>query len=67
MNKEVVKELIQDEMNAENIKNALKDLLFDPERKRIMLEDFSQLKKLLYTGGSASENAALQIKELLKV
>jgi lipid-A-disaccharide synthase len=67
MNKEVVKELIQDEMNAENIKNALEALLFDSEKKRIMLEDFSQLKKLLHTGGNASENAAAQIKELLKV
>jgi lipid-A-disaccharide synthase len=66
MNKEVVKELIQDDMNSGNIKKELQELLFNPEKKAVMLEDFRQLKKVLYAGGSASENAAAQINDLLK-
>jgi lipid-A-disaccharide synthase len=65
MNKEVVKELIQDEMNVENIRNVLSEILQNPEKRKMMLDDYRQLKEVLHAGGSASENAARVIMELL--
>lgn len=66
MNKEVVKELIQDDMNAENIRKALSEILQNPVKRFAILEDFRKLKEVLYAGGSASENAAKEIMSLLR-
>lgn len=66
MNKEVVKELIQDEMNAENIKKALSEILQNPERRAEILEHYRLLKEMLRAGGNASENAAKEIMSLLR-
>ncbi|MGV3766740.1 MAG: lipid-A-disaccharide synthase [Chitinophagaceae bacterium] len=61
MDKEVVKELIQDELNPENCTRELKKVLEDgPERTRL-LEDYSALTALLSEGGNASEKAARSI------
>lgn len=58
MDKEVVKELIQNEMTAENISVELKKILSDPEKRKKMKSDYEQLKNLLSEGGNASANAA---------
>lgn len=56
--KSVVKELIQNDMTVENIKNELKDLLENPERKKQLQEDYADLRALLSQGGDASAKAA---------
>jgi lipid-A-disaccharide synthase len=58
MDKEVVKELIQDEMNEKNLERELKLLLNDPIKKKQLREDYTVLKELLSKGGNASLNAA---------
>ncbi len=58
MNKEVVKELIQYDLTPEKITAELKKLLFDPEKKEQLQNDYHQLKELLSRGGNASFNAA---------
>src|SRR5450755_1688379 len=47
MNKPVVKELIQDEMNAENIVTELSKLLNDPTHLEELKKDYRDLKSLL--------------------
>jgi lipid-A-disaccharide synthase len=61
MDKPVVKELIQHEMNVENIKKELYLLLNDQGRKEQVKKDYAELKQLLSKGGHASANAALQV------
>ena len=67
LNKLVVREFIQDEMNEANLTQELKELLTNQERRSQMLEDFQQLRTMLEAGGSASENAArIIVRELAK-
>ncbi|MCW3089601.1 MAG: lipid-A-disaccharide synthase [Ferruginibacter sp.] len=65
MDKEVVKELIQDEMTVENLTLELKKNLFDPAKKAQLKEDYRALKNLLSQGGNASANAAESIYRFL--
>ncbi len=58
MDKPVVKELIQDEMNVENIVTELKKLLWDEATRNTIQKDYSNLRKLLSQDGTASEKAA---------
>lgn len=58
MDKEVVKELIQDELTVENLKNELKQLLEDENKKEQLRSDYNSLKNILSKGGHASANAA---------
>jgi len=58
MNKEVVKELIQDELNEKNLKNEIFLLLNNKEKQDQVKSDFRDLKNLLSQGGHASSNAA---------
>lgn len=67
MNKEVVKELIQNDLTPEKITSELKSILFDPEKRKKIAADYSQLKDLLSEGGNASKNAAKIIYELVTV
>jgi lipid-A-disaccharide synthase len=64
MNKPVVKEYIQDEMNEKNLKEELGKLLNDAGYRSEMKQQFAALKQLLSEKGSASETAA---KEILAV
>lgn len=66
MDKEVVKELIQDEMNAENIRTELSKILKDQPTINRMKNDYATLKKLLSEGGHASEKAAKSIVGFLR-
>ena len=66
MDKPVVKELIQDEMNAGNIKTELQKILKDQDAIAQMKKDYAALKKLLAEGGNASAKAAKTIVTFLK-
>jgi lipid-A-disaccharide synthase len=61
MDKEVVKELIQDDLNVDNLIAELKLLLNDSSKQKQLQEDYTALKQLLSQGGNASANAAKSI------
>ncbi len=61
MNREVVKELIQNDLTPKKITVELNRILSDPGKKERMQEDYAQLKKLLSESGNASKNAAESI------
>ncbi|MEP6701322.1 MAG: lipid-A-disaccharide synthase [Bacteroidota bacterium] len=65
MNKEVVKELIQEKLTVENLQKELNLLLNDAGRKAQLQRDYTDLKKLLREGGNASENAATCIVKFM--
>ncbi len=58
MDKEVVKELIQAEMNVPNLTKELNLLLTDESKQVQIKEDYCQLNDLLNAGGNASGKAA---------
>ena len=58
MNKEVVKELIQDELTPEKITLNLREILSDERKKEQIMKDYDELESLLSKGGDASKNAA---------
>lgn len=58
MGREVVKELIQDALNNDNIKKELNAILCDEKVQRRMKADYNTLYDLLSAGGKASVNAA---------
>jgi lipid-A-disaccharide synthase len=66
MDKPVVKELIQDELNIVNLRTELMKILKDRDTIIRMKRDYADLKKLLSEGGNASEKAAKSILRLLK-
>ncbi len=66
MDKEVVKELIQEEMTAANIAGELTSILKDTDTHTRIINDYSQLRKLLSEGGHASEKAARAIVQFAK-
>ena len=61
MDKEVVKELIQDELTVENLKRELNLLLTDETKQEQLKKNYAALKNLLSKGGHASANAAASI------
>ena len=58
MNKEVVKELIQDNLTIENINIELTKILTDKNKQAKLKEDYASLRSMLSLGGNASMNAA---------
>lgn len=64
-NKEVVKELVADEMKADNVRATLTPLLYDTPERRQMLSDYEQIIHLLGPAG-ASEKAAKEMVNLLR-
>lgn len=64
MDREVVKELIQDELSVENLRAELSKL-FNPVKRQKMLEDFNLLRQKL-GGSGASRNAAALINEFVR-
>jgi lipid-A-disaccharide synthase len=58
MDKPVVKELIQGEMNVENVRGELAKLLNDGAYRSRIMDDYAALKGILQQGGDASANAA---------
>jgi lipid-A-disaccharide synthase len=67
MDKPVVKELIQQEMNPQNIREELEKLLHDASYRERIKADYAQLWQILQKGGDASANAAASIYRYLRV
>lgn len=67
MDKEVVKELIQDELTVDNLIEELKNLLYNEKRSKQLQSDYSSLKSLLQQHGNASVTAAESIINFLSV
>lgn len=65
MDKPLVRELIQHELNSENLKNGLKEIL-EPEKRAEILAGYAALRHLLGDGG-ASERSAKAILEYLSL
>jgi lipid-A-disaccharide synthase len=65
MDKEVVKELIQNDLTTENLKASLSELLTDKNKQQVLAADYAALKTLLSRGGHASANAAKSIYNFL--
>ena len=65
MDKEVVKELIQNDFTEKNIVEELEKLLRDGNRQRQLLEDYDDLQDRLGNAG-ASQKAAVAIVDALK-
>jgi len=61
MDKAVVKELIQDDLTAENIAFELDLILQDEKKKTAIQKDYQALHAMLQLGGNASANAAALI------
>lgn len=66
MDREVVKELIQEEMNPENLGRELSILLSDKSRQEQLKQDYASLRQILSQGGHASANAASHIQQFLQ-
>jgi len=67
MDKEVVKELIQDDLTVENLVAELKKLLYDEDKKAQLKKDYADLNTLLSAGGHASANAAKSIYTMMSI
>lgn len=67
MDKEVVKELIQNDLTPANLQKELNEILRNPERIATLKEDYNQLKNKLSQGGNASAKAANSICQFLAV
>ena len=65
MDKEVVKELIQDDLTVENLVAELKKLLYDEDKRAQLKKEYADLNTLLSAGGHASANAAKSIYAML--
>jgi lipid-A-disaccharide synthase len=65
MDKEVVKELIQEDLTTHNLSIELKKILEDPSRQATIKADYAALKQALTTGHKATEVAADIIQETL--
>ena len=66
MDKEVMKELIQNDLTRENLSSELKRMLEDQHRQAEMSTDYRELRNILRKGGNASENAARIIYQFLQ-
>lgn len=65
LDREVVKELIQEKLTVDNIKTELNKILFDVAKQQQLHKDYEDLKSLLGKGGNASANAAGSIYKYL--
>ena len=66
MNKEVVKELIQDELTVHNLTKELDSILNNEEKRKQIEDDYTALRNLLQQHNNASEKAAEIIVNFLK-
>lgn len=63
MDREVVKELIQDELNEKRLEEELRNIVVEKERVRLIKQDYQELREKL-GGAGASANAAAIVCEL---
>ena len=66
MDREVVKELIQNDLTANNIANELKSLLASSKRQKKLLEDYEELKSVLGNAGASDKAAEAIINSINK-
>ncbi len=66
MDKLVVKEMIQGDMNTPNLVKELGLLLHDENRRQELARDYTSLRNLLSAGGHASAKAAQSILQFLQ-
>jgi lipid-A-disaccharide synthase len=66
MDKEVVKELIQNDLTVEKLSTELQLILENKERQESIKKDYADLKSLLSQGGHASKNAASIICKMMQ-
>lgn len=59
MEREVIRELIQDELNKENLKKELKKLLFDKPHREKLISEYKELKQKLGGSGASAKTAEL--------
>jgi lipid-A-disaccharide synthase len=64
--KQVVKELIQDEFTVKNVSAELNKILHDTITIQQIKSDYKQLQELLQQGGNASRKAAEIIIDFLR-
>lgn len=62
--KEVVKELIQRDMNPDTVGEELKILLNNEERRKQMFEDYLEIKKILGETSASETAAAMMVQDL---
>ena len=62
MDREVVKELIQNECNPTTIKAELSQLIKGGNKREAMLEDYQKLKEILGGGGASKKIAQSLLK-----
>lgn len=63
MDREVVKELIQNDLNKNNLAKELKEILQEPKRSNI-LSDYKELRKKLGGPGASERTAELIVEDL---
>lgn len=63
MDKEVVKELIQSELNTKNLKTELTKILTEPKRSQV-LNDYRELREKLGGAGASGRTAELIVEDL---
>ncbi len=64
MGREVVKELIQNELTTENLVNELKKITKDKNGRKRIEEDYSRLKKKLGGPGASRKTAELIVRQI---
>lgn len=64
MNKEVVKELIQHACNEASIRNELSHILLNGKNRKIMLDEYQKMKKILGEGGASRKVAQSMLKTI---
>jgi lipid-A-disaccharide synthase len=66
MDKEVVKELIQQDLTVFNVAKELELVLTNPLKQAQLNADYTALKDQLSQGGNASANAAKVVYEMVR-
>ena len=66
MNDEVIKELIQHNLNIKNLKIELDNILFDKEYRQKMLDNYKTLKNKMGKSGASDRVVGLIYKSLQK-
>lgn len=64
MDEQVVKELIQDDFNAQKLKIELDDLLFNEQKRQILFQKYFELRKKLGNKGASERAASIMINNL---
>ncbi len=67
MDREVVKELIQDELTTAQLVKELQKITLDAEQRKIMLDNFGQLKEKLGGPGASAKTAREIIRSLPEI